>query len=197
MIINENNRQNLSGDLDHNLIERLVMEAQNGKVSAFGEIYDIYVEKIYRYIYFRAEKADALDITENTFLKAWENLKKYKKREGSTFTSWIFRIAHNLVVDHHRFKKDTVAIDPSISDQKNESNPEFVTEQAISRDGIKKALQKLKKPYQEVLTLAYLNELSNTEVARILGKSEGGLRVLKHRALQEMKKLLEEMNINY
>ncbi len=178
-------------------IEQLVEKAQQGDIDAFGQIYDLYVQKIYRYIFFKVRKEEALDMTETVFLKTWENINKYRKREGSSFAAWVFRIAHNLIVDHHRFHQDIVALDPSVRDLKKESNPELVTEQALSKDTVRSALTKLKGNYQEVLTHFYINDLNHLEIAQIMRKSEGSLRVLKFRALKELKRVLLDMGIKY
>jgi RNA polymerase sigma-70 factor, ECF subfamily len=193
---NQDNQQKKGAPVSDE-IEKLVVLAQKGDLDAFAKLYDFYVQKIYRYVFYRSDKAEALDLTETVFLKTWENLRAYRKKEGSSFTSWIFRIAHNLVVDQHRFGQDTVTIDETLADHKRESNPLVMTEQALSQVGVRSALSKLKKNYQEVLTLHYLNDLDPREVSRIMKKSEGSLRVLKFRALQELKKVLEEMGLKY
>src|SRR5512136_3095853 len=92
-----------------------VGKAQGGDTEAFAQIYDALVKPIYRYIYYRVEEAIAEDLTEDTFLKMWQNLGKYKKR-STPFPSCPFRIAHNLVVDHYRKKPATDEIDESLPD---------------------------------------------------------------------------------
>src|SRR3989338_10018248 len=86
-------------------IERLVLKIQQGDHDAFATLYDIFIDPIYRYVYYRVNQNDAEDLTEVVFLKVWENILQYKKQK-STFAAWIFRIAHNLVVDHYRATKD-------------------------------------------------------------------------------------------
>jgi RNA polymerase sigma-70 factor (ECF subfamily) len=173
-------------------IEILVQEAQNGRTDAFGKIYDFFVQPVYRYIYFKVSREDAMDLTETVFLKMWEHLNSYRKGDAS-FTSWVFRIAHNMVVDHYRTRKKNAPLDIQLKDEKRESDPVFLTERKLSQDRLRIALSKLKKKYQQILLLKYVNDLENEEISRIMGKSEGSLRILKFRALKELKKVLEEM----
>lgn len=178
-------------------IEQLVRQFQQGDRDAFAKIYDHYVEKVYKYFFFKLGQEEAFDLTETVFLKVWENVRNYKKKQGSSFAAWVFRIAHNLLIDHYRFNKINVELDEAEPDRRRENNPVFLTEQAISRDGLRSALSKLKTPYQEVITLAFLNGLENEEIAQVMKKSEGSLRVLKFRALRELKRVLTEMGIKY
>lgn len=178
-------------------IEKLVVEAQNGHTDAFAKLYDFFIQPVYRYVYFKVPKEDALDITESIFLKIWERLKGYKKSPESSFSAWVFRIAHNMVVDHYRLHKDSLQLDDNLRDENREADPVFTVERKMSRDRLRFAISKLKKKYQQILLLKYVSELENDEIAKILNKSEGSLRILKMRALQALKKVLEDMNIRH
>jgi len=175
----------------------LVEDAQKGDTEAFAKLYDYYIQPIYRYIYFKVPREEALDLTESVFLKVWENLRSFKAHKGS-FSSWIFKIAHNLVVDHYRLQRHDVQLESlSLPDETQEADPAFLTENSLNQDMLRKALAKLKKKYQDVLLLRYINGLGHQEIARIMHRSDGGLRILKFRALKALKKVLEEMGINY
>ena len=178
-------------------LELLVLRVKQGDMKAFGKVYDLLVDKVYKYIYFKVDKESAFDLTETVFLKIWENIGKYNHQVGNSFSSWVFRIAHNLVVDYYRFNKETLPLDTEIVDQNKSTSPIEFVEQSLSKDNLKSALERLKTVHQEVLTLSFLNGLSNEEVAQIMGKNEGSLRVLKFRALQELKKVLLERGIKY
>lgn len=185
-------------DIDKQKVEDLVLRAQQGDSDAFGDIYDLYVDSIYRYIYFRVDRAEALDLTENVFLKVWENLKSYKKVSNKYFSSWLYRIAHNIVVDYYRMRKETVDItEMNIACDKRMNDPVVLTEQSLSQDVIRTAVGKLNKKYRQLILLKYINGMDNREIAGIMRRSEGNLRILKFRALKSLRRILEEMNIKY
>ncbi len=185
-------------EINKKRIEDLVKLAQGGDTDAFGELYDFYVDNIYKYIFFKVDKEEVLDLTENVFLKAWENLKSYRKVKNKYFSSWLYRIAHNIVVDYYRVRRETVNIaDMPLSDEKRMNDPVVLAEQSLSKDVLKKAISKLNKKYQQVILLKYISGLDNREISRIMRRSEGNLRILKFRALKSLRQILENMNIKY
>lgn len=175
-----------SSDLD-NLVEK----AQKGDAEAFAQVYDELVKPVYRYIYYRVEEAVAEDLTEETFLKVWQNLKKYKKGKHP-FSSWVFRIAHNLVVDYYRQNKTTEMIEETVVDHKAESNPHHQTNLKLTQIRLRKVIYRLPENYQQVIILKYINELDNKEISTVTGKSEGAIRTIQFRALDKLKLLLSE-----
>ncbi len=177
-------------------IEKLVIKSQQGDAEAFGIIYDTYVTPIYRYIFYKVKREDVEDLVEQLFLKAWENIRKYKKRKQTSFKSWLFRIAHNLVVDHYRLTREHASLDPRFSDTKKESNPVIQASESLNNDRLKKAIEKLKPNYQQIIILKFLNELSNEEISKVLKKSEGSVRILQFRALKALKIILSDMGVN-
>jgi RNA polymerase sigma-70 factor (ECF subfamily) len=180
---------------NNNQIEELVKKSQKGDSEAFAELYEHFVTPIYRYIFFKVKKEDVEDLTETLFLKAWENIKKYKKKKKTNFKSWIYRIAHNLVVDHYRLTREHSSLDPRIKETKREANPIDKADLNINNENLKLAISKLKKNYQQVLILKFINELSNEEISKILKKSEGSIRILQFRALKALKQSFEDMGI--
>lgn len=180
-------------------IEELVLKVQDGDHHAFSCLYDIFIDPIYRYVYYRVKAKDAEDLVENVFLKVWEHIKKYKRAKKSSFSAWIFRIAHNVVVDHYR-TSSTKEIDPldySVPDHKRDHNPIHVTEDAIDKRVLRVAINKLKDNYREIIVYKFINDFSNAEIAQILGKTEGSLRILQHRALKALRAELNHMGLNY
>lgn len=178
-------------------IEQLVQNVQKGDVQSFARIYEHYVDKVYKYFFFKASQEEAFDLTENLFLKVWENIRQYQRKSGASFAAWMFRIAHNQLVDHYRVETPKAELDPQYPDQRIDVSPVFLTEQSLSRGNLKTALSKLKDPHREIITFTYINGFSNEEIAQIMNKTEGSLRVLKFRALRDLKRILEEMGIKY
>ena len=85
-------------------LEQLIEQAKNGNINSFGKVYDSLVEKVYRFIFFKVESREtAEDLTQGVFLKALENIEKYRK--NTSFLAWIYTIARNSVIDHYRTKK--------------------------------------------------------------------------------------------
>ncbi len=172
-------------------IDKLVEKAKKGDADAFARVYDELVKPVYRYIYYRVEESIAEDLTEDTFLKVWQNLKKYKKGKNP-FSSWVFKIAHNLVVDYYRQNKTTEMIEETIVDTKLESNPHYQADLKLTQIRLRKVIRRLPDNYQEIIILKYINELDNKEIAHAVGKSEGAVRTIQFRALDRLKLLLSE-----
>jgi RNA polymerase sigma-70 factor (ECF subfamily) len=170
----------------------LVERAVAGAADAFGELYLLYMDAIYRYIYYRVGSADATeDLTEQVFLNAWEALPGYEQR-GSPFTSWLYRIAHSVVVDHYRRRKPTVPM-PAPEEIDWESEEPAPLEQVIEAEdaaALAAATAQLPEEQQQVIVLRFIEGLKHTEVARIIGKSEGACRVIQRRALVALNRLL-------
>ncbi|HPU94546.1 MAG TPA: sigma-70 family RNA polymerase sigma factor [Candidatus Gracilibacteria bacterium] len=183
--------------LTNDEIEELVLRAKNGDVDAFGGVYDHYVDQIYKYVYFRVPAGEAEDITETVFMKAWEKIYQYKpKKKG--FGAWLFRIAHNLIVDSYRSAKDrdVSELDENIPEYRREHNPVKMTEDVFHSEVLRKALSKIHKNYRQIIVLKFINELSNEEIAKVLGKREGSVRILQFRALKELRVQLEEFGVD-
>lgn len=172
---------------------QLVLQAQAGSAEAFGQLYDAYMERIYRFIYFRVEdQQTAEDITSQVFLRAWNNLDRF--RLGRTpYLAWLYTIAHNAVIDHYRTRKVTSALeDVRLSQPDYAEAVENHIDFAVEMTTVKSAMQTLTGDQQQVLTLKFIEGLSNDEIARHLGKREGAVRALQMRGLRALAKLLEE-----
>lgn len=169
----------------------IVELAQNGDTEAFGKIYDALVKPIYRYIYYRVDKHIAEDLTEETFLKAWQNLSKYKAGKHP-FSSWLFRIAHNLVCDYYRKNEVSSEIDENLADTQPDSSPSYQLNIKLNEVKLRKAISKLPGNYQQVIVLKYINDEDNAVIANVIGKSEGAVRTLQFRALEKLRNILEE-----
>jgi RNA polymerase sigma-70 factor (ECF subfamily) len=172
---------------------QLVLQAQAGNSEAFGQLYDAYMERIYRFVYFRVEdQQTAEDITSQVFLKAWSNLDRFYFSR-TPYLAWLYTIAHNAVIDHYRTRKVTTALDDVQLSQPDHS--EVVENQidlSVEMQSVKSALRTLTDDQQKVLTLKFIEGMSNNEIARHLGKREGAIRALQMRGLQALARQLEE-----
>ena len=172
---------------------QLVLQAQDGNSEAFGQLYDAYMERIYRFVYFRVEdQQTAEDITSQVFLKAWSNLDRFQFSR-TPYLAWLYTIAHNAVIDHYRTRKVTTALDDVQLSQPDHSElVENEIDLTVEMRSVKTALQSLTDDQQKVLTLKFIEGMSNNEIARQLGKREGAIRALQMRGLQALAKQLEE-----
>ncbi|MBT4917236.1 sigma-70 family RNA polymerase sigma factor [Candidatus Peregrinibacteria bacterium] len=180
-------------------IEALVALIKKGDHDAFAALYDIFIDQIFRYVYYRVRQEDAEDIVETAFLKVWENIGKYNKQKNKSFSAWIFRITHNLVVDYYRASKDRefdeLKID--IPTYEREHSPIKNTTRSLDNEILRSAISKLKKNYRDVIIYKFVNELDNAEIADIMSKSEGSLRILQFRALKSLKQIMRDMGMNH
>ncbi len=174
----------------------LAARASTGDRQAFGELYHQYVDKIYRYVYFKVgQQGDAEDITSQTFLRAWDAIGDYEWRDHP-FGAWLFRIAHNLVVDYHRARRETVPLDdasPQLEGRASRDSlrPEGALAGIIAGDRVRKAIAQLTDEQQQVLVLRFYEGLSTGETALLMGKRSGAIRGLQFRALSALRELLD------
>lgn len=176
-------------------IEELVIASQRGESESFGKLYDIFVDSIYRYIYFRVGTEEAEDLTELVFLKTWENIRSYKKSTHS-FSSWIFRIAHNLVVDYYRAHRHNGELTEDMQDFRDEADTPLRTHQHFDQVALAAGMKELKDAYRQIIVLKYINDLSYEEIGFIMGRSQAALRILQFRALKNLRRILEHMGVS-
>ena len=176
----------------HDTDEILVERSTQGDAAAFGELYERYMEQIFRYLYYQtADQHEAEDLTETVFLKAWQALPRSRKPIVN-LRAWLYRLAHNLVIDRRRTRKQVAAID----DHPHLTDPAVSPEQALQSKEASQALadrlSQLKPQSRQVLICRFVNDLSHSETAEIMGLKENHVRVLQFRALQEMRRRLEK-----
>jgi RNA polymerase sigma-70 factor (ECF subfamily) len=175
----------------------LIKKAKQGNNEAFNDIYNLYFVPIFRYIYFRVNsKTEAEDLTQEVFLKAYQNIKNFKYKNKSPL-NYFLTIARNTVIDHWRKKKE-LKIDENdffaeIPD-KNQ-NLEKETEKKEIIEIVKQSIQKLTKEQQEVIILKFINEKTNQEIANLLNKSEEAVRQLQCRALKFLRKSFKDAKL--
>ncbi len=185
----ENNQNNVT--LSEQEVESLVDLARNGDGEAFGRIYDVFADRIYRHIYYRTGNGeDARDLTQEVFAKAWQVLPKYKKT-GTPFLGWLFTISHNRVIDYYRTKKDHAYLDNEIELPAGGISPEEYAESSFTQQQIRRAILQLPEEQQQVVIMTFIEGYGYSEVAAALNKSEGNVRVMVHRALKKMQETLK------
>ena len=171
----------------------LVTLAKENK-DAFGELYERYMNKIYRYIYYRVGNSDdAEDLTSRVFFRAMAHVENYEDR-GLPFQAWLYRIAHNLVANHHRDKerRKVIPLDEYIANQLFSSDPEHKTVEKQESERLKQAVRQLPEERQQLLLLKFVHHLSNAEIGEIMGKTEGAIKSLYHRTLLVLRDQLAE-----
>jgi RNA polymerase sigma-70 factor (ECF subfamily) len=174
-------------------VTALVHLAQQGDTTSFGELYEQFFDRIYRYVSFKTGSAsEAEDITGEVFVRMLESIHKFKW-QGHPFSSWLFRIAHNLVVDHFRKngKRSIVSL---------ENTTTHVEAAAVDIDGhidtelsmgeVRKAMVGLTELQKEVISLRFAAGLSVAETAEAIGKKENAVKALQHAGLKKLRRLL-------
>jgi RNA polymerase sigma-70 factor, ECF subfamily len=173
----------------------LIQQAIAGEAAAFGELYSLYLDAIYRYIFFRVgERQDAEDLTEIVFLKAWEALPGYKD-VGNPLSSWLYRIAHNIVVDFHRQLKPFIPeSDAGLTEDREDESVntlgEVIEDEELNE--LARAISQLTSEQQHVIILRFIEGFSHTEISKVIGKNEGTCRMIQHRGLVALNKLLND-----
>lgn len=168
----------------------LVRRAIRGDAESFGTLYEQHLEAIYRYVFFRvSDHHDAEDLTETVFLKAWQAMGNYQV-DGIPFRAWLYRIAHNTVIDHYRRTQheEPLIDDLQISDTQPPLERQIVTQENSA--GLAQAIHQLPPLQQHVVILRFIEGLTHAETAAVLDKEEGSVRVLQHRALKQLQSLL-------
>lgn len=172
-------------------IDSLIDGAINGKAEDFAKLYDFYVERIYRHIYYRVgNTGDTEDLTQQVFLKAWKAIGRYK-RTASPFLAWLLRISHNLVIDFYRSRKDTAYLENEQAIEDRKSGPAQLAEEYYEQQQIRKVIRKLPEDQQQVIIMSFIEGFSYSEIATAMGKREGNVRVIMHRALKKMRQIME------
>ena len=173
---------------------------KNRDKDAFAAAYDMYVEQIYRFIYFKIgnKKEEAEDLTSSVFLKTWNYIKDTEIKE-KTLKALIYKIARNAIIDEYRKKalRDDVSLDQSENAQNIADDRQDIIGDIdinLDKDKIILKLNALKDDYRELIILRYIEDLSISEIAQIQGKTKGAVRVEAHRALRALKNLFEEKN---
>jgi RNA polymerase sigma-70 factor (ECF subfamily) len=170
-------------------VRRLVERAQKGDREALEELYLVHFDRIYSYLQLTVgNRYDAEDLTNQTFVKMLESIERFQWRKVP-ISAWLFRIAHNLAMDHFRSRRRWQP-EEEVPEPPGEEEPsaELEAMQVIGRESMLKLIDRLSPEQQQVLTLKFVFNLPNAEVAAILDKTEGAIKSLQHRALVSLQK---------
>ncbi len=168
----------------------LVERARSGDGAAFAALYDVFAPRIYRFFRFRVSAAElAEDLTQRVFLKMIEQLPNYEQR-GIPFAAWVFRVARNAWIDEDRTSHPSVPIDQLVDSATEEDGPDDLAAAAIESEQLRKAIAALPPDQREVVACRFFAGLSSRETAVQMGRSEGSVRVIQHRALAALRRKL-------
>lgn len=162
---------------------------------AYAELYDLYVKRIYRFVYFKVGATEeAEDITSEVFLKTWNYLIENSEKEVKSFSGLLYRIARNAIIDFYRTRNTTQSVEKISEESEWGDSGKWAKDlnAKVDAQNILAAIKKLKQEYQEVLTLRYVDELEMDEIAEITGKGSIAIRVTLHRALKKLKEMTEK-----
>jgi RNA polymerase sigma-70 factor (ECF subfamily) len=166
------------------LVRRAAREAE-----AFGELYERYVRRIYNYIYYRTgNHHDAEDLTARVFQRALRHVGSFEDK-GVPFSAWLYRIAHNLVANWHRdrSRRPVVPLDDRALWSGGQAHPETEAVAAEEEALLLVAVRRLPSERQQLLILKFVERLSNAEIGRIMGRTEGAIKSLYHRTLNGLR----------
>jgi RNA polymerase sigma-70 factor, ECF subfamily len=171
--------------------ERLVEAAVAGDATAFAALYDRYLDRVYRYVYYRVRnRADAEDLTQQVFLKAWGAINRFA-RTGAPFAGWLFTIAHNLVVNFLRRARPADPLAEEPANGHRWADPEATVLARHDEMAVQKAVSRLKPEQQQVILLRFFAQMPCSDIAATMNRSEGNVRVMQHRALADLRRLLD------
>jgi RNA polymerase sigma-70 factor, ECF subfamily len=169
--------------------EKIIRAAVGGDSSAFGSLYDHYQAAIYRFIAVKVgSREEAEDITHHVFLSAWQKVNTYRP-QGHPFSSWLYQIARNAVIDHYRARKNDMSLEKL--DPESSLIPaveHFDLGAKMEFEKIHRAIGDLKPDYQDVIILRFIEDMSLKDTATALKKTEGAIKLIQHRAVKELRK---------
>ncbi len=171
-------------------LSALIHKAQSGDTNAFGKIYELFYQRIYRYLKINLGSSEvAQDLCQETFLSAWKSIKSFSEEKGGSLQAYLFRIARNKIIDLSRKKKE-VSLEVTGDFESNEDVLGSLDKEGDA-EKVQKALSTLSETERQIVILRYFEELSTAEVAQAVGFNEGALRVRIHRILKKLKENIE------
>lgn len=175
--------------------KEILKKIKKGDNEAFGELYDFYAPKVYRFVRLKVDSQEtAQDLTSEAFLKIWQYLSEQRKiRER--FQSLLYRIARNLIIDFYRSRSMREILLEDSLEELSEIEDENTSDELVLRQEemkkVRRAIVQIHPNYQDVVVWYYIDELSISEIAEILEKNQGTVRVLIHRAVKALRGVME------
>jgi RNA polymerase sigma-70 factor (ECF subfamily) len=167
----------------------IIEQAIKGEASAFGLLYNKYQPQIYRFVYLKVgHREEAEDLTHQVFLKTWQNIANYQLREFP-FSTWLYEIARNQVIDYYRTKKNDLNLE-TIDDLPGENLAAGHLDKDLSMEKMKKAIIQLNDIQQDIIILRFIEDFSIEETALVLRKTQTAVKLIQHRAVKNLKKIL-------
>ena len=168
----------------------LIRRAQQHDQEALTQLYEDNFDKIYRYVALKiGDKIEAEDMTQQVFLHALQSISSFRWR-GIPFSAWLFRIAHNQVVDYLRRKAKQATVPLDESQTSSDSNPQSMAEHGLDIEQLVSATKQLTEAQREVISLRFAGELPIAQVAKVMGKTQGAVKALQHSAIVALRKAL-------
>jgi RNA polymerase sigma-70 factor (ECF subfamily) len=173
--------------------DALIRRAQALDSGALAELYDRHFDGIYRYLFARVRHhADAEDLTEQVFLKMVDSIQRYRPR-GVAFSSWLYRIAHNLLVDRYRRAgREPMELTDQVRDVRPHADPAALVQHSDERRRLVAAVERLTPEQQQVISLRFIDNLGVDEIARLMRRRAGAIHSMQHRALASLYRFLLE-----
>ena len=174
-------------DGESGIIER----ATKGEAEAFGLLYDHYLPKIYRFVFLKVgRREEAEDLTHQVFLNSWQHIANYQSM-GHPFSTLLYRMARNEVIDYIRTKKNPIPLDELAHDPSVDQEVDRHFDIGLQIHDVQNAMHTLTPEQQDVVIMRFVDELTNKEISEVLQKSEGTIRIIQHRAIKKLKSILD------
>ena len=167
-----------------------IRECQKGNTESFGKLYDVYIGKIYKFVFFRiSQKETAEDITSTIFLKALKQIHTFNNKKDASFSGWLFRIARNTIIDYYKKKKEVLL---DTEKEKSVKDDKYLDRlhASLRINEVKAALKSLSEDQQEIILMRVWQGLSYKEIASALQKTEASCKMMFSRSIKQIRTML-------
>lgn len=172
--------------------EILLLKIRRGDQAAYAQVYDRYVDALYRFVTFRVRTPElAQDITSELFLRVWQHITGGTSKVNN-IRAYLYQVARNLIADHYRGQEELLGLDEMIAAPASSTTGQAQLERRVALADVERALTNMRGDWQELVLLAHVEGLKPQEIALIIGKSRAATRVMLHRAMAELKRLLHQ-----